>query len=288
MPFLIRSQSLRRRNREAWQQAGLVAGFLAGRHFVGAKDLHYGYWADGVEQIISNLPRAQEDYCKFLLQHVPADAQRVLDVGSGAGSVAAHLVARGQSVDGVSPSSFLNSQARALLGDRVRIFESDYEDFATSSVYDCVLFCESFQYMKMEITLRKVSEQLRPGGQLIICDFFRVPAQERSPISGGHYIGEFQQIISRFPFRLTSEIDITSRTAPTFTVIDSAFTNVLQPIWDEVDAASSATHPVMAKCIKWLFRRKLARVRNKYFTHQRSAENFCKFKTYRLMSFERC
>src|SRR5690349_10454719 len=144
MPFLIRSRSYRRRNREAWQQVGLVAGFLAGRHFVGTKDLHYGYWLDDVEPIIRNLPRAQEDYCRFLLEHIPADAQRVLDVGSGAGSVAAHLIARGQKVDCVSPSSFLNSQARSLLGNDVQIFESDYEDLKTSRVYDCVLFCESF------------------------------------------------------------------------------------------------------------------------------------------------
>ena len=30
-----------------------------------------------------------------------------------------------------------------------------------------------------------------------------------------------------------------------------------------------------------------AKVKKKYFTHERSAENFCKFKTYRLMRFER-
>src|SRR4051812_47873829 len=286
MPFLIRSQSLRRRNREAWQQVGLVAGFLAGRHFVGTKDLHYGYWLDGVEPIIRNLPQAQEDYCRFLLDHIPRDAQRVLDVGSGAGSVAAHLVARDQFVDCVSPSSFLNSQARALLGDRARIFETDYEDFTTSTVYDCVLFCESFQYMKMEPALRNVSEQLRPRGQLIICDFFRA-GYERSPISGGHHLDQFQEIIARYPFRLVEEMDITKRTAPTFAVIDSTFSDVLQPIWDEIDSATLATHPILAKCVKWLFRRKLARVKKKYFTHQRTAENFCKFKTYRLMRFER-
>jgi SAM-dependent methyltransferase len=286
MPFLIRSQSLRRRNREAWQQVGLVAGFLAGRHFVGTKDLHYGYWLDGVEPSIRNLPQAQEDYCRFLLEHIPLDAQRVLDVGSGAGSVASHLVARGQNVDCVSPSSFLNSQARALLGDGARVFETDYEEFRTSTVYDCVLFCESFQYVKMELALQNVSEQLRPTGQLIICDFFRA-GHARSPISGGHHLQDFQQIIARYPFRLVEDIDITKRTAPTFAVIDSAFTDVLQPIWEEIDAAALATHPILAKCINWLFRRKLARVKKKYFTHKRTAENFCKFKTYRLMRFER-
>ena len=87
MPFLIRSKAVRREKREAWQQVGLVSGFLAGRHFVGAKDLHYGFWQDGVEPTVQNRPRAQEEYCKFILSHIPADAERLLDIGSGAGSV---------------------------------------------------------------------------------------------------------------------------------------------------------------------------------------------------------
>jgi SAM-dependent methyltransferase len=287
MPFLIRSKAVRRERREAWQQVGLVSGFLAGRYFVGTKDLHYGYWQDDVEPNIRNLPRAQEEYCQFILKNIPAEAQRVLDVGCGAGSVAAHLVARGQKVDCVSPSSFLNSQARELLGDKVRIFECDYEDYQTNDKYDCVLFCESFQYVKMERALTNAAAQLRTGGHLVICDFFRVYDTERSPISGGHPWEDFQRTIARHPFRLVEEFDITARTAPTFTVIDAAFTKVLQPIWDEVDSASAATHPVLSKCIHWMFKNKLAKVKKKYFTHERSAENFCKFKTYRLMRFER-
>lgn len=287
MPFLIRSQAVRREKREAWQQVGLVSGFLAGRHFVGAKDLHYGLWQDGVEQTIQNLPQAQEEYCKFILSHIPADAVRLLDIGSGAGSVAAHLVARGQKVDCVSPSSFLNSQAKQLLGDRARIFECNYEDYETSDKYDCIFFCESFQYVKMERGLTNVAAQLRSGGQLVISDFFRLPKVDRSPISGGHQFGEFKELIARFPFRLVEEIDITARTAPTFTVIDSAFTKVLQPIWDEVDRASAISHPMLARCINWMFKNKFAKVKQKYFTHERSAENFCKYKTYRLMRFIR-
>jgi len=288
MPFLIRrSKNVRRENREAWQQVGLVAGFLAGRHFVGTKDLHYGYWQDDVEPIIRNLPRAQEEYCQFILKHIPADAKRVLDVGSGAGSVAAQLVARGQQVDCVSPSSFLNSQARALLGDKVRIFESDYEDLRINETYDCVLFCESFQYVKMVKGLENVTSHLRRGGHLVICDFFRKPGSDGGPISGGHHFEEFQSIIARFPFRLVEEVDITARTAPTFTVIDSAFTKVLKPIWDEIDSAAVVTHPFIFKCVNLVLGRKFTKVKKKYFTHERSAENFCKSKTYRLMRFER-
>ncbi len=287
MPFLIQSKAVRREKREAWQQVGLVSGFLAGRHFVGAKDLHYGYWSDGVEPAIQNLPRAQEDYCDFILSHIPVDAQRLLDIGSGAGSVAARLVARGQKVDCVSPSSFLNSQARELLGDKAHIHECNYEDFRTTEMYDCVFFCESFQYVKMEQGLTNVASQLRKDGQLIICDFFRLPKSGRSPISGGHPLDEFKEVMARQPFRLVEEIDITERTAPTFTVIDSAFTKVLQPIWDEIDRASMISHPHLSRCVNWMFKNKFAKVKKKYFTHERSAENFCKHKTYRLMRFVR-
>src|SRR6185503_13614777 len=118
-------------------------------------------------------------------------------------------------------------------------------------------------------------------------DFFRLPKSDRSPISGGHTLSEFKEIIARHPFRLIEEIDITTRTAPTFTVIDSAFTKVLQPIWEEIDRASVVTHPVLTKCVNWVFKNKFAKVKKKYFSHERSAENFCKFKTYRLMRFER-
>lgn len=288
MPLLVRSKTVRRRNRGAWQQVALVGGFLAGRHFVGAHDLHYGFWIDGIDHTIRNLPRAQDEYCNFLLSHIPADAGRILDVGCGAGGVAKRLTERGHAVDCVSPSGFLNSQARARLGDSARIFECKYEDYNTTETYDCILFCESHQYVKMEAGLDNVMKQLRPGGSLIICDFFRLPNDQESTISGGHRLNAFQEIVARYPLKLVKEIDITARTAPTFTVIDMAFTEVLKPIWDEIDRASIATHPWLFKCVNWFFGHKLKKVKMKYFTHQRSAENFIKYKTYRLMRFERC
>lgn len=287
MPFLIRSKKARRKTRGHWQQVALVGGFLAGRHFVGAKDLHYGYWVDGLEKQIRNMPQAQEEYCDFLLSHIPTSGKKILDVGCGAGGVAKRLVDRGHQVECVSPSGFLNSQARALLGDKARINECKYEDFNTSETYDTILFCESYQYVKMEAGLQKIMSHLRPGGSLVICDFFRLPGDGESPISGGHRIGEFRETIARYPLKLVEDIDITPRTGPTFTVIDAAFTEVLQPIWEEVDRASMATHPWIFKIVNWMFGHKFDKVKKKYFTHERSEENFAKYKTYRMMRFER-
>jgi SAM-dependent methyltransferase len=286
MPPQETSHSRRRKKRGEWQHVGLVAGFIAGKHFVGANDLHYGYWLDGVEHQVRNLPAAQDEYSRFLLSHIPVDARRILDVGCGAGGMAAKLVARGHEVVCVSPNAFLNQQARQLLGDRAQVIECKYEDYRTTDTYDAIVFCESYQYVNMPAGLDLVTSQLRSGGSLVICDFFRsVPG--KSPISGGHFFEEFQNLISKYPLKLVEDIDITARTAPTFTVIDRAFTEVLRPIWDEIGDASRKTHPFWSKIAARLFRRKIAKVHDKYFTHQRSAENFLKFKTYRLLRYVR-
>jgi SAM-dependent methyltransferase len=287
MTFHVRSKSARRKERLAWQHVGLVAGFLAGRHFVGLNDLHYGYWLDGVEPCLKNLALAQEEYSKFLLNHIPCDARRILDVGCGAGGLASKLVARGHEVDCVSPSSFLNAQAKNLLGDRAQLFECRYEDFQPTETYDTIVFCESFQYVDQKRAGELVASQLRSGGSLVICDFFCLPANGPSPIGGGHPLCEFQQIISQLPFRQIEDIDITLQTAPTYTVIGEAYSEVLQPIWNEVDAAFAATHPMWSRCVNTLFKKRISKVEKKYFTHKQSAECFKRFKSYRLMRFER-
>jgi len=284
---LFRRNSKKLQARREWQHVGLVAGYLAGRHFVGTKDLHYGYWDNGLAPTISNLARAQEDYCDFLLQHIPASGKRILDVGSGAGSVADKLIARGHEVDCVSPCTFLNGQARKLLGDRACLFDCRYEEFRASGLYDVVLFCESFQYIEMATALENAARQLRSGGKLVICDFFRKEIDGRSPISGGYRLRGFWDTISRFPFRIIRDLDITSKTAPTFTVINDAFNEVLRPVWSEAMSTFSRTHPVWATCAMWWFRSRISKFESKYFGRVRTAEMFEKFKTYRLMVFER-
>jgi len=287
MPPSEAAKLLARKKRGEWQHVGLVGGFLAGRHFVGTNDLHYGLWVDGLEPQIRNLPKAQEEYSRFLLEHIPQDATRVLDVGCGAGGMAAKLLDRGHYVDCVSPNAFLNKQTRERVGDRAKVFECKYEDYQTTETYDTILFCESFQYVNIQRGLESICKQLRSGGNLVICDFFRLRVPGHSPISGGQFIDDFHGLMATQPLTLAEDIDITKLTAPTFTVIDLAFTEVLKPIWDEIGIASKATHPHWSRLVAWFFRKKLAKVHDKYFTHQRSAANFEKFKTYRLLRYVR-
>ena len=280
-------ESRKRNTRREWQHVALVAGFLSGRHFVGTSDLHYGYWPEGVEQTISNLPRAQEEYSNFLMENIPWTAKRILDVGSGAGSLAHKLLTRGHGVDCISPCRFLNEQAKSLLGERVRLFDCRYEDFESPGLYDSIVFCESFQYVHMATALTRAAWQLGEGSRLVICDFFKKDVAERSPIGGGHRLKDFWAVLSRLPFRVVRDLDITSQVAPTFTVIDQAFSGVVRPVWREVRDTFAKSHPRWAKFVNWWFRHRIEKFESKYFGGTRTAQNFERFKSYRLIVLER-
>ena len=283
----VRREVAKEQSRREWQHVGLVAGYLAGRHFVGTKDLHYGYWEDGVEPTFANLPKAQDAYSEFLLKNIAWSSKKILDVGSGAGTLAEKLVSRGHSVDCVSPCHFLNSQARELLGEKARLYDCRYEEFESPTLYDTIVFCESFQYVEMATALARAAWQLAAGSRLVICDFFRKDSAGRSAIRGGHRLKQFLELVSRYPFHVIRDIDITTRVAPTFTVIDEAFHQVVKPIWREARDAFSKTHPRWSKWTNWWFRNRIDKFESKYFGGTRTAQNFETFKSYRLIVLER-
>lgn len=279
-----------RDTRRAWQHLGLSAGFIAGRHFLGLTDLHFGYWSDRLTPCIHNLKAAQEEYSAFVLEHIPVNATRLLDVGSGAGGFARRLLSQsGRRVDCVSPCQSLNGEAQQVLGNHGRMFECRYEDLdVDASTYDAVVFCESFQYVNMKVSLHQAARHLRIGGTLLICDFFRKPVEGKSPIGGGHKFDVFWDTISQHPFVLLDQIDITERTAPTFDVINQVFDQVLRPIWTETHEALVATHPVWTRLLGLCFGTRIEKAKGKYFKGVRTSKSFKTFKTYQLLRFQRC
>lgn len=280
-----------RDTRRAWQHLGLSAGFIAGRHFLGLTDLHFGYWSDRLTPSIENLKAAQEEYSAFVLEHIPVDATRVLDVGSGAGGFARRLLSQGsRKVDCVSPCPSLNGEAQHVLGKHGRMCECRYEDLNVDAAmtYDAVVFCESFQYINMRVSLQQAARHLCVCGTLLICDFFRKQVEGKSPIGGGHKLDVFWDTIPQYPFVLVDQIDITERTAPTFDVINQVFDQVLRPIWTETHEALVITHPVWTRLLRWGFGARIEKAEEKYFKGVRTSKSFKTFKTYQLLRFQRC
>ena len=269
------------------REIGLEIATICGRYFLKLEHLHYGYWTKGLEVDLANLRKAQENYVDFLISNIPDGVNSILDVGCGMGQIAKKLIDAGYKVDCVSPSSVLAQQTRSLLGEESKVFECFYEQLQTENRYDLVLFSESFQYIDPKISTKKTLALLNPDGYLLICDIFKVDTAEKSPISGGHNLTDFFNIISECPLSLVKNLDITEETAPNRDIEDHILEEVVVPVTNLAGQLLDSRYPLLFRILKWKYKRKIEKIRNKYLSGQRTAENFKKFKTYRLLLYKK-
>jgi SAM-dependent methyltransferase len=278
---------MRKRRTVTSQELGLGLGLILGRHFLGMEDLHYGYWTSDLRVDVSHLPRAQEQHSEFLIAHIPLGVRTILDVGCGGGRLAKKLVDRGFQMDCVSPSPFLTPFAREALGSTARVVECRFEDLTLEKRYDLVLFSESFQYIPLDVAINRSLPLIDEGGYLLICDFFSRDGVGKSPLGGGHRLARFYDVISRLPLALVHDIDMTPQTAPTLSLVDDAFMNAVRPAWEMVRESFTASHPLLSRVLQWKFRRKIDKIERKHFSGARNPESFAKFKSYRLLLYQK-
>jgi 2-polyprenyl-3-methyl-5-hydroxy-6-metoxy-1,4-benzoquinol methylase len=265
------------------REIGLEIGSICGKYFLKLNHLHYGYWTEDLKVDIANVHIAQEKYADFVISHIPEGTKRILDVGCGSGHIAKKLIDLEYKVDCVSPSHFLAEQTRQLLGDASHIFECFYEQLQTENRYDLILFSESFQYINMEKNFSKTIGLLNPQGSMLICDYFRKETHEKSNISGGHPLGDFYDTVSRYPFELMKDIDITPQTAPNMDVLNDVFKNAVLPTVVLTRQLLENRYPLVSKIVNWLYRKKINKIDQKYFHGEKTGEHFMKFKSYRLL-----
>ena len=276
-----------RQKKMSSKDAGLSIGLILGKYFLKTMDMHYGYWTDDLVVDIANLPRAQEQHSNFIISHMPEGAKTILDVGCGAGMLARRLLDKDYQVDCVSPSAVLAEEAKKVLGDTVPIYLCKFEQLDSDKEYDVVLFSESFQYVRLDKALQQSLKFLKSGGHLLICDFFRTDAQGKSPIGGGHKLGEFSSIIENCPFEKIDDIDMTERVAPNLQITNEIMLNVFLPIWANVLTFLKSRHPWLSKMLLWRFKKRVRKINRQYFSGERNAENFKIFKSYRFLLYRK-
>ncbi len=274
-------------NKKVSREIGLEIAAIYGKFFFKSQHLHYGYWTSDLEVDITNLPIAQENYAKFLISHIPDDIKTILDVGCGTGEMARKLVEMGYEVDCVSPSSYLSKQARQVLGETSHIFECYYEELQTESRYDLILFVESFQYINPEEAIKKTISLLNPGGYPLICDVFKKDMPTPDPLSGGHPLASFYDIVSEYPLEAIKDLDITEQTAPSRDIENDLLNEVVKPTVDLVQQLLNNKYPAMSKFVKLLYKKKINKMKNKYFSGVKTGENFKKWKSYRLLLYKK-
>ena len=67
---------------------GLDVGLLIGKFFMDTEELHYGYWPDEKRATAQNFSQAQDRHSQLIIDNIPNNVKKILDVGSGSASLA--------------------------------------------------------------------------------------------------------------------------------------------------------------------------------------------------------
>jgi SAM-dependent methyltransferase len=266
---------------------GLALGLVVGRFMLGMEDLHYGYWADGLEVTPVNLPAAQTRYTLELLGDIPEGVRSILDVGCGVGRTAEMLLDRGFAVECVSPNEWLTAEVRRRLGLRAVVHQSRFEELAVTGPYDLLLFSESLLFMDAGQALARAAALTAPGGYLLVADLFRRTGSGKGPIGGGHDWSRFEAIMADAHFELVRDTDITPFIAPTFDLVNRGSLEMVRPAYQIIMARLAARHPWLMRVARWRFGRALARYEAKHFSGQRDGVHFARHKSYRRLLYRR-
>lgn len=133
----------------------------------------------------------------------------------------------------------------------------------------------------MEHSLPKARSLLKPKGQILISDVFRLDTPGKSPIGGGHSYRAYLQQRDACGLTCLRDLDITGHIAPTFDVIEDLSLNLLKPSYEHLLRILRNNHPWLARLLLWKFRKRLQRFQ-KHFRPGRNGEGFARYKTYRL------
>lgn len=273
------------------------AGLLLAQQLFQVDDLHYGWWDEGDTLSLGNLPAAQQRYNNNLLDAISARTRsgRVLDIGCGTGRLLSLLLERGYQAEGVIPSATLDRQVRSRLERcghaSATVHHCRFEDFpadAHRAAYDVAIFSESFQYIPMDRSLKVLASIMKPGGIVLICDFFRDDSRRRDgdppeTFGGGHLLSSFYPALARAGINILSDRDITARMSPNLDLVEDLLVNRLQPAVGTIDLFLRSRYPMISRSVAWLLRKKIAKVRLKYLSGRRNRAEFERSKSYRFI-----
>ena len=266
---------------------GLDAGLLIGKFFMDTEQLHYGYWPNEKTATAQNFSKAQDRHSELIIDNIPSTVNKILDVGSGSGSLAKKLISLGYQVDCVIPSEFLAEKVQQKLDASSKIHITKFEDLDISNNYDLILFSESFQYVHLIKSIDKILSILDKNGYLLICDVFHKNVSGVSPMRGGHRLDLFENEIEKTDLIKKTDIDITLETAPTWDFLNQFLNEVAIPISDMSHSYMKYKYPKLIKFIKWKYRNRLEKIRKVWLSNELTGENFAKFKSYRLFLYKK-
>ena len=251
------------------------------RDVLGLERLHYGLWLGDEDLTMDNLKAAQTRYEDLLIDSIPESAKTVLDVGCGSGELCLRLKEKGYDVEGLSPDINQEEMFKEKVGSGFQY--TRFEDFEPPRQYDCIIMSESCQYIPLDRLFVVAIKALKPGGSLIICDYF-VTNQNAGILSkSGHDYAKFMETAKNSGLEIIEQRDITKETAKTLDIA-MLWTDKILLGADILTAKVRAKHPTATRLIKWLFRKKIKKALDQ--KPLLDSEKFCAAKRYEFFIFQ--
>ncbi len=254
------------------------------------RSLHYGYWDEPPEQpspSLSDFRRAQTRYTQRLLEHVPEDAQTVLDIGAGIGDNARALARRGHRVLSISPDRNHRRYFRMMDEPMVTFERTRYENFNSHGEFDVLLFSESHNYIDHRTGLEQSRRFVKPGGHMLIAGMFRYRDREPFPSNLDLEQLPYFALAEEHGFVPDTLVDITENVLPSMQMVHDTLRDYVEPLL-EVGASYFRT---IAPFKSWILERalrgqrdKLGRVRD-YYLQRTDPAYFRKHIKYLIVRF---
>ena len=129
-------------------------------------------------------------YQARLLRALPLHLDQVLDVGCGAGSLAARLAARAHHVDAIDRAPHMVALARERVPANVDVRVEDVTAVHLPAAhYDAVTSISALHHMELTEVLPRLAETLRPGGLLVAVALPKIDLPRDLPIEAVSAVG---------------------------------------------------------------------------------------------------
>jgi ubiquinone/menaquinone biosynthesis C-methylase UbiE len=122
-------------------------------------------------------------YQPRLLRALPAQCERVLDVGCGKGEFAIRLAERAGRVDAVDRSAEMIETARRVVPANVTCLHGDVAEMTLApGAYDAITCISALHHLPLPTVLPRLAQALRPGGILIGVSHHRLELPRDLPL----------------------------------------------------------------------------------------------------------
>jgi SAM-dependent methyltransferase len=125
---------------------------------------------------LSGSEYAGGEACAWVADLVPASANRVLDVGCGAGGLVRALARPGRYVTGIdfSPEMIRLAQEHSRAVDDVEFVVADLMAWSPPQQFDAVATVTTLHHLPLDSAVERLASWVRPGGKLVIVDLTRI------------------------------------------------------------------------------------------------------------------